>query len=117
MELLKLKQSKDESLRDFLARFNAEAITVSTSQPDIVILALEHGLLPGPYRDHLIREQVSSLAEALRESDKYIRTEEFNKSLQPAPVEKKGQEPRKDRTRKDVVPTFDSYTPLTARIS
>ena len=96
VELMAIKQGKDETLRDFLGRFNKEAVSVSSIKPDVVILALQHGLQPGPYRDYLTRESVSSLAEALRISDKYIRSEEFNKVVSGQQTHKEADKAEKD---------------------
>lgn len=125
MELMKLKQKQGESIRDYLARFNAEAVSVSPVKPDVVMLALQHGLQPSSFRDHLVREMVGSLPEAMRISDKYIRTEEFNKTIQSssqpeekAQGEKKEEKPKKGRNTTDNgVANFKSYTPLTTNVA
>lgn len=75
VELMSVKQGKDESLRDYLTRFNKEAITVSKSKPDVVIMALQYGLRPGPFRDYLTKSKVETLAQAMHISDDYITLE------------------------------------------
>ncbi|XP_021835856.2 uncharacterized protein [Spinacia oleracea] len=80
-ELWSVKQRGDESLRDYLGRFNREAVMIPDIKPDITILALTHGLRKSRYRDYLAKKNVSNLGAALEKADEYIRIEEFNRTL------------------------------------
>ncbi|XP_056698769.1 uncharacterized protein [Spinacia oleracea] len=80
-ELWSVKQRGDESLRDYLGRFNREVVMIPDIKPDVAILALTHGLRKSRYRDYLAKKNVSNLGAALEKADEYIRIEEFNRTL------------------------------------
>ncbi|XP_010682160.1 uncharacterized protein LOC104897050 [Beta vulgaris subsp. vulgaris] len=80
-ELMSVKQGEVESLRDYVGRFNAEAVTIPTFQQEVAVLALMTGLKEGtPFRNYLGRKKLTSLTEVLGKANDYIRGEEFDKA-------------------------------------
>ncbi|XP_057247407.1 uncharacterized protein LOC130589829 [Beta vulgaris subsp. vulgaris] len=56
-ELLSVKQGENESLRDYIGRFNVEAVSIPRLQQDVAVLALMTGLKEGsPFRNYLGRK-------------------------------------------------------------
>ncbi|XP_010677838.1 uncharacterized protein LOC104893428 [Beta vulgaris subsp. vulgaris] len=109
-ELMSIKQGETESLRDYMGRFNAEAVTIPTLQQEVVVLALMTGLREGtPFRSYLGRKKMTCLTEVLGKANDFIRGEEFDKAAntkRPTAVEKdkekdKDKERRDDKYRKD----------------
>ncbi|XP_010677758.1 uncharacterized protein LOC104893360 [Beta vulgaris subsp. vulgaris] len=105
-ELMSVKQGETESLRDYVGRFNAEAVTIPTLQQEVAVLALMTGLKEGtPFRNYLGRKKLTSLTEVLGKANDYIRREEFDKASnakRPAAEEKDKEKDRKeDKYRKD----------------
>ncbi|XP_021858453.2 uncharacterized protein [Spinacia oleracea] len=127
-ELWSVKQRGDESLRDYLGRFNREVELIPNMKPDVAILALTHGLHKSRYRDYLAKKNVPNLGAALEKADEYIRIEEFNKTLvvsghdddvQPQRTDfrkgdkrEKGSQRKKDNTDKYENDEYESYAPL-----
>ncbi|XP_010670084.2 uncharacterized protein LOC104887185 [Beta vulgaris subsp. vulgaris] len=55
-KLMSIKQGEKESLRDYVGRFNAEAVTIPTLQQEVAVLALMTGLREGtPFRTNAKR--------------------------------------------------------------
>ncbi|XP_021866285.2 uncharacterized protein [Spinacia oleracea] len=127
-ELWSVKQRGDESLRDYLGRFNREVVLIPDMKSDVAILALTHGLRKSRYRDYLAKKNVSNLGAALEKADEYIRIEEFNRTLaepdhdeyvQPQREDsrkddkrEKGNQMKKDNQEKHENDEYDSYAPL-----
>ncbi|KNA09682.1 hypothetical protein SOVF_151450, partial [Spinacia oleracea] len=80
-ELMAVTQGKDESLRDFMARFTKEATMISCVKADVALFALQSSLRPGEYRNKLLMKQPATLEEAYQLSEDYIRTEEWNTTV------------------------------------
>ncbi|XP_056691650.1 uncharacterized protein [Spinacia oleracea] len=138
-ELMSISQRPKESLREYLTRFNNESITIPDLQQEIAVLALLRGMQECEFKRYLGRKSFTSLGEALRKANEYIRSDELmlispmvaGKIVQPA---RKDQAPtqqhnyRKDNNRKEglqqrggfqnrqSVGAYQVYTPLnTAR--
>ncbi|XP_057250727.1 uncharacterized protein LOC130591428 [Beta vulgaris subsp. vulgaris] len=106
---MSVKQGETESLRDYVKRFNAEAVTIPTLQQKVTVLALMTGLKEGtPFRNYLGRKKSTSLIEVLGKANDYIWGEEFDKASntkRPAAEEKDKEKDRKeDKYRKDKKP-------------
>ncbi|XP_048493253.1 uncharacterized protein LOC104883311 [Beta vulgaris subsp. vulgaris] len=81
-ELLSVKQGANESLRDYIDRFNVEAVSIPRLQQDVAVLALMTGLKEGsPFRNNLGRKSCTSLGPVLGNANDYIRGEEFDKAV------------------------------------
>ncbi|XP_010693798.1 uncharacterized protein LOC104906704 [Beta vulgaris subsp. vulgaris] len=81
-ELLSVKQGANESLRDYIGRFNVEAVSIPRLQQDVAVLALMTGLKEGsPFRNYLGRKSYTSLGPVLGKANDYIRGEVFDKAV------------------------------------
>ncbi|XP_010667067.3 uncharacterized protein LOC104884166 [Beta vulgaris subsp. vulgaris] len=81
-ELLSVKQGENESLRDYIGRFNVEAVSIPRLQQDVAVLALMTGLKEGsPFRNYLGRKSYTTLGPVLGKANDYIRGEEFDKAV------------------------------------
>ena len=76
--LLHIKQGRDESLRDYLNRFNCEAVQVPDLCDQAAILTISAGLQPGPFAESLAKKPPLDLDDLKRRSMKYINLEEFS---------------------------------------
>ncbi|XP_057248345.1 uncharacterized protein LOC130590291 [Beta vulgaris subsp. vulgaris] len=101
---MSIKQGETESLRDYVGRFNAEAVTIPTLQQEVAVLALMTGLKEGtPFRSYLGRKKMTCLTEVLGKANDFIRGEEFDKAAnakRPVAIEKE-KEKDKDKDRRD----------------
>ncbi|XP_010685037.1 uncharacterized protein LOC104899527 [Beta vulgaris subsp. vulgaris] len=109
-ELMSIKQGDFESLRDYVGRFNAEAVTIPSLQQEVAMLALMTGLRQATaFRSY----QPNRAARDGKEKEKDRREDNYRKDKKPESFSrreesnsvKKGQEGRVDRYR--------NYTPLT----
>ncbi|XP_057248958.1 uncharacterized protein LOC130590504 [Beta vulgaris subsp. vulgaris] len=81
-ELLSVKQGENKSLRDYIGRFNVEAVSIPRLQQDVAVLALMTGLKEGsPFRNYLGRKSYTTLGPVLGKANDYIRGEEFDKAV------------------------------------
>ncbi|XP_056695059.1 uncharacterized protein [Spinacia oleracea] len=139
-ELMSISQRPKEPLREYLTRFNNESITIPDLQQEIAVLALLRGMQECEFKRYLGRKSFTSLGEALRKANEYIRSDELmlispmggNQAVQSArkdhvPIQQHNY--RKDNSRKEghqqrggypnrqqPVGAYQVYTPLnTAR--
>ncbi|XP_056694879.1 uncharacterized protein [Spinacia oleracea] len=138
-DLMSISQRPKEPLREYLTRFNNESITITDLQQEIAVLALLRGMQECEFKRYLGRKSFTSLGEALRKANEYIRSDELmlispmggNQAVQSArkdhvPIQQHSY--RKDNSRKEghqqrggyqnrqPVGAYKMYTPLnTAR--
>ncbi|XP_010681269.2 uncharacterized protein LOC104896250 [Beta vulgaris subsp. vulgaris] len=103
---MSIKQGDSEILRDYMGRFNAEAVTIPSLQQEVAVLALMTGLREGTaFRSYLGRKKLTSLTEVLGKANDFIRGEEFDKAIaakRPAIDGKdKEKDHKEDKYRKD----------------
>ncbi|GAV67027.1 hypothetical protein CFOL_v3_10536, partial [Cephalotus follicularis] len=68
---------KDESLRDYLTRFNKESLTVKYMEQSFALAALNSGLKDNsPFTFSLMMKPVVDMADLLRRAEKYVNAEE-----------------------------------------
>ncbi|XP_010682516.1 uncharacterized protein LOC104897353 [Beta vulgaris subsp. vulgaris] len=81
-ELMSIKQGEKESLRDYIGRFNSEAVTIPSLQQEVAVLALMTGLKEGTaFRSYLgLKKLTNYLTEVLGKANEFIRGEVFNKA-------------------------------------
>ncbi|XP_048502738.1 uncharacterized protein LOC125498552 [Beta vulgaris subsp. vulgaris] len=108
-ELMSIKQGDSESLRNYVGRFNAKAITIPKLQQEVAVLALMTGLKERTaFRSYLGRKKLTSLTEVLGKANDFIRGEEFDKvaaAKSPTGDKKEKEKDRKeDKYRKDRKP-------------
>ncbi|XP_057249027.1 uncharacterized protein LOC130590545 [Beta vulgaris subsp. vulgaris] len=83
-ELLSVKQGANESLRDYIGRFNVEAVSIPRLQQDVAVLALMTGLKEGsPFRNYLGRKSYTTLGPVLGKANDYIKGKSLTKLWEP----------------------------------
>ncbi|XP_021847865.2 uncharacterized protein [Spinacia oleracea] len=76
-ELMSISQRPKEPLREYLTWFNNESITIPDLQQEITLLALLRGMQECEFKRYLGRKSFTSLGEALRKANEYIRSDEL----------------------------------------
>jgi hypothetical protein len=124
--LLRLHQHKNETLKEFVTRFNREKMAVEDPTEDMVYVALYQAISPKePLMKKLARKQPSTLQGLMDKVDEYINQEETIKAMvssrpsRDRSLERKRKEFRKvDREEQRPVKKFKDYnfTPLNAEI-
>ncbi|GAV74614.1 hypothetical protein CFOL_v3_18094, partial [Cephalotus follicularis] len=75
--LINVVQGKDESLRDYLTRFNRESLTVKDLEPSFAMTALNNGLRSSSsFTFSLMKKPPVDMADLLRRAEKYVNAEE-----------------------------------------
>ncbi|XP_052206769.1 uncharacterized protein LOC127811096 [Diospyros lotus] len=97
MALVSIKQNQGESLRDFVARFNEEALSIDKFDQRIAMVALQNGLRAGPFAQSLAKTPPRTFTEALARANKYINAEEVMKVKQAEQPERKERENEKKK--------------------
>ena len=123
--LKSITQGDKEPLRDFIIRFNKEALEVKDVAPNMILFFLMEGLKPGFFKQELTGNKTLNMEELKDRAEFWIRIEEQSKaSGNPIPLQVKAEDkltiknsnPRNsfDTRSKDKGPrgTFNSYTPL-----
>ncbi|XP_052180473.1 uncharacterized protein LOC127793785 [Diospyros lotus] len=111
MALVNIKQNQGESLRDFVARFNEEALSIDEFDQRIAMMALQNGLRAGPFAQSLAKTPPRTFTEALTRANKYINAEEVMKVKRVEQPDKKEREKEK---KKPVVEQKTDYRPSRA---
>ncbi|XP_021743245.1 uncharacterized protein LOC110709339 [Chenopodium quinoa] len=75
-----IQQRKEESLGDFIRRFNNEANTIPKLQQEIVVMALMNGLGDNDFKKYMSRKSFPNLEVAFAKAHKYIKSEELLKT-------------------------------------
>ncbi|XP_058113308.1 uncharacterized protein LOC131256421 [Magnolia sinica] len=130
--LFTIKQGPKESLKDFIARFNEEALQVKDYDDKMAPFAMFSGLKEGKFTFFIGKNPPKTLAELVTRAQKYTNAEEFSnsrKNVQVAEPPTKGKRLRNEEPQPsskkldDHVPCdrppsrkpegkFRSYTPL-----
>ncbi|XP_052203975.1 uncharacterized protein LOC127809253 [Diospyros lotus] len=76
MTLVNLKQNQGESLTDFVARFNMEALSIENLDQSIAMVAFQNALRAGPFTQSLAKRPPQTFTEILSRATKYINVEE-----------------------------------------
>ncbi|XP_021767550.1 uncharacterized protein LOC110731943 [Chenopodium quinoa] len=79
-ELMAIQQRKDESLRDFIRRFNNEANTIPKLQQEITVMALMNGLGDNDFKKYMSRKPFPNLGVPFSKAHEYIKSEELLKT-------------------------------------
>jgi len=80
--LLTLQQGSNETLKDFMARFNSEKMTVEDPMNNMIFAALYQGLSPErPLMRKLARKQPSTLQGLMDKVEEFINQEETHKAM------------------------------------
>jgi hypothetical protein len=67
---------KDESLREYITRFNNEVLEVRNVEPNLVLYFFVKGLKPGAFSKALAGEKPTSMDDLKARAEKWIRIEE-----------------------------------------
>ncbi|KAL0454583.1 UNVERIFIED_CONTAM: hypothetical protein Slati_0797500 [Sesamum latifolium] len=76
--LFNIRQREDESLKNFIGRFNNETLEVQGLRIDMMLSILIHGLKKGPFASALARDPPEDVEQLMRIAQKYIDEEEIN---------------------------------------
>ena len=76
MTLVNLKQNPGESLSDFVARFNVEAMSIENLDQGIAMVVFQNALRAGPFTQSLAKRPPQTFTEILSRATKYINAEE-----------------------------------------
>ncbi|KAL0434821.1 UNVERIFIED_CONTAM: hypothetical protein Sradi_0190000 [Sesamum radiatum] len=76
--LFNIRQKEDESLKNFIGRFNNETLEVQDLRIDMMVSILIHGLRKGPLASALARGPPEDVEQLMRVVQKYIDDEEIN---------------------------------------
>ncbi|XP_052172249.1 uncharacterized protein LOC127788175 [Diospyros lotus] len=125
MALVNLKQNQGESLKDFVARFNMEALSIKNFDHSVAMVAFQNALRPNPFAQSLAKTPSLSFMDILGWATKYINAEEVMQAKRAEYTEKKEQkkhseenkgEDRKEDREKKHHPRWESssFTPLNA---
>ncbi|XP_021721908.1 uncharacterized protein LOC110689422 [Chenopodium quinoa] len=90
-ELMAVEQRADESLRDYIRRFNNKANTIPKLQQEIAVMALMNGLNDYEFKRYLTRKNFSMLAAAFNKAHDYIKSKELMKTRNKSVTAGKGQ--------------------------
>ncbi|XP_021620550.1 uncharacterized protein LOC110620912 [Manihot esculenta] len=71
-----IKQRRDESLREYVARFNTEALQVPELDEGRAVEAMQKGTTSAEFFGSLSRKPPTSLAELMQRAEKYIRQDD-----------------------------------------
>ena len=72
LHLMSISQGENESLKDFIKRFNSESFLIPDLQDNIAYTSLLAGLRPGKFKWGLLEDKDSTFTEAMRRAEKYI---------------------------------------------
>ena len=95
MALISLKQNQGESLKDFVSRFNMEALSIEGFDQSVTMVAFQNTLRPGPFVQSLAKTPPLTFTEALDRVTKYINAKEV---MQAKRAEHAGGKEKKKQT-------------------
>ncbi|KAL0373263.1 UNVERIFIED_CONTAM: hypothetical protein Sradi_3242000 [Sesamum radiatum] len=120
--LFNIRQKEDESLKNFIGRFNNETLEVQDLRVDMIVSILIHGLKKGPLASALARDPPEDIEQSMKVGQKYIDEEEINAMKEGEWQRSKERGRWKDIREKNVRgdkerdlpyrPKFHRYTPL-----
>ncbi|XP_058092608.1 uncharacterized protein LOC131239065 [Magnolia sinica] len=99
--LFAIKQEPKESLKDYIARFNEEALLVEDYDDKMTLAAVFSGLKEGKFTFSIGKNLPKTLAELVTRAQKYTNAEEFSntrKNVQVTEPNGKGKRPRNEET-------------------
>ena len=76
--LFNVRQGHNESLRDYLARFNDTTIKVINPNQEVFVGAFQNGLRAGQFNESLAQKPADSMEEVIARAECYIKGEESN---------------------------------------
>ncbi|XP_073063707.1 uncharacterized protein [Primulina eburnea] len=76
LSLFVMKQQENETLREFVQRFNSAALEIPAATPDIMISAFTQGLRGGEFFKSLVKKPLLSYDDLLARAEKYVNLED-----------------------------------------
>ncbi|XP_011075717.1 uncharacterized protein LOC105160151 [Sesamum indicum] len=76
--LFNIRQREEESLKNFMGRFNNETLEVQELRIDMIVSIFIHGLRKGPFTSALARDPLGDVEQLMALAQKYIDEEEVN---------------------------------------
>ncbi|XP_011083385.1 uncharacterized protein LOC105165930 [Sesamum indicum] len=124
--LFNIRQREDETLKNFMGRFNNETLEVQELRIDMLVSILIHGLRKGPFTSALARDPPNDVEQLMALAQKYIDEEEMNamKDSERRERDHAHRRPQENREgsiskqkpdkRKEpkYIPKYHNYTPL-----
>ncbi|GAU44770.1 hypothetical protein TSUD_138820 [Trifolium subterraneum] len=107
--LLTIRQSYNETLREYLTRFSKATITVSNPNQEIFVAAFHKGLKAGHFNESLAQKPATSMQEVVKRASCYIKGEESNAEKRSRDAKEKDS---RSSNRKRRHPADREYTPL-----
>ncbi|KAJ9154542.1 hypothetical protein P3X46_027862 [Hevea brasiliensis] len=80
-DLIKIQQAEGESLRDYLSRFNAEAIQIENLNHETACEAMKKGSKNKRFVDSLIKNQTMDYEQLMERAKKYISLDDERRAL------------------------------------
>lgn len=94
--LFNVRQGQNESLREYLARFNDTTIKVTNPNQEVFVGAFQNGLRAGQFNESLAQKPADSMEEVITRADCYIKGEESNAEKKARDIkERSGSNPDK----------------------
>src|SRR5215468_1822008 len=124
LEVMQLVQGRNESLRDFMTRFNSKAVEVPDLTCSSMLAALMSNVRDEEFRKSLALDQPTTIQEIRSRADKYIQLEEVlrNAKRRAEPSGKGEEQNKRQRDRSDWRKPADrmfrqreTFTPLNRR--
>ncbi|KAL2228729.1 UNVERIFIED_CONTAM: hypothetical protein Sindi_1852600, partial [Sesamum indicum] len=76
--LFTIRQKENETIKNFMGRFNNETLEIQDLRTDMMVSILIHGLKKGPFASALARDPPTNVEQLMRLAQKYINEEEMN---------------------------------------
>ncbi|XP_072054745.1 uncharacterized protein [Arachis hypogaea] len=110
--LTTIKQSPQESLKDYITRFTKVAMRIPDLHPEVHLHAIKSGLRPGKFQETIAVTKPKTLAEFREKAKGQIDVEELRQARK---IERSSTSKEDDKTRDNKktfkpVPCYDSYT-------
>ncbi|XP_052172193.1 uncharacterized protein LOC127788122 [Diospyros lotus] len=121
MALVSMKQNQGEPLKDFVSRFNMEALSIGNFDHSVAMVAFQNALRPGPFTQSLAKTPPIMFTDISGHATKYINAEKVMQAKRAEHAEKKDkkkhpEERKNDDWKEKHHPRWDSggFTPLNA---
>ncbi|XP_024632850.1 uncharacterized protein [Medicago truncatula] len=88
--LFNIRQGPNESLREYLARFNDSTIKVSNPNQEVFVGAFQNGLRAGQFNESLAQKPADSMEEIIARAECYVKGEESNAEKKARDAKEKG---------------------------
>ncbi|MEJ1821116.1 retrotransposon gag family protein, partial [Escherichia coli] len=99
--LLTIRQSRNESISDFMTRFNKECLKVEDVNDLLVISAFQNGILPGALYREIVKYEPRTATELWRIADRFAKADEADKKKREADKAEPSEKGRRDEGRED----------------